>query len=145
METRFEAEKETRLVRGRTREGDGVRGYEIHMGRTRRFSGTEDTPEKDSNSGTEVRGDHAEAFLHLEDGREDGCRSSDGRVWGTYLHGIFDLPDFRRRWLRSLGWSGSGAGPGRDLEELREAEFERLADVLEAHLDMDLLDRIIGI
>ena len=124
LTTRFEREKDTRLVRGSTREGDAVRGYEIHMGRTERSGG-------------------AEAFLTLEDGREDGCLSADGRVWGTYLHGVFDAPDFRRRWLRSLGWNGSGRGG--DLESLREAEFERLADVLEESLDMNMLDGIIGI
>lgn len=58
-------------------------------------------------------------------------------------HGVFDAPDFRRRWLQNLGWSASG--PPRHLRELREEEFRRLADHLESHLAMGLLDRIIGI
>ncbi|MCF7934250.1 MAG: cobyric acid synthase CobQ, partial [Spirochaetia bacterium] len=63
--------------------------------------------------------------------------------WGSYLHGIFDTPDFRRLFLRSLGWDTSS--PACSLSQKREEEIDRLADAVEEHLSMDLLDRIIGI
>jgi adenosylcobyric acid synthase len=35
----------------------------------------------------------------------DGYISADGRIWGCYMHGIFANDEFRRAWLRSLGWN----------------------------------------
>jgi len=102
-----------------------VRGYEIHMGTSRLLSG-------------------GRPLLRFPDGRYDGCVSAGGRVWGTYLHGVFDNPSFRRGWLGSLGWRGSGE-EGRNLAEMRESELERLAETFEAHLDMPLLEGMIGL
>ena len=133
LETDFEPVKTTRRAEatvcaeagffGRLRERK-VTGYEIHMGRT-------------SLSG------EAHVLLRLDGGRGDGLTTPDGRIWGTYLHGIFDTPDFRRAWLLSLGWRKQG--DPMSLAELREAEFERLADTVESRLDMELLSGIIGL
>jgi adenosylcobyric acid synthase len=135
METDFEPHKITRLVRARVLRGEGflaglegaeVEGYEIHMGRSRPLEG-------------------ARPLLRIEgdDGKMDGAVSVGGRVWGTYLHGIFDSPAFRRAWLRSLGWRGEG--PGETLAAKREREYNRLADHVQAHLDMARLREIIGL
>jgi len=75
--------------------------------------------------------------------RPDGAASLGGRVWGSYLHGVFDLPDFRRAWLASLGAAASG--PGLSLEAARDAALDRLADAFEASVDLDQLSSIIGI
>ena len=32
----------------------------------------------------------------------EGTATSDGRIWGRYLHGLFDNDDFRRSWLNGI-------------------------------------------
>ena len=71
----------------------------------------------------------------------DGAMSPDGRVWGCYLHGIFSNRDFRRAWLRSLGWHPPSL-PSVTPDELASA-FDRLADEVAAALDMETLDTLI--
>lgn len=66
--------------------------------------------------------------------------SADGRIWGCYLHGLFANDRLRWAWLRSLGWRGQEA----QLQPLNVA-IDRLADVVEAHVDMAQLDAIIGL
>lgn len=131
-ETDFIADKATyqagaRLLAGpgwlSSLEGLRVSGYEIHMGRTRA-----DAPWLR----IEQRGDQAVAV-------PDGHMSADGRLWGCYLHGLFHNAPLRRAWLRSLGWDGPDAAADDDLE----AAFDRLADHLEAHIDMQQLERIL--
>jgi len=99
------------------RSGEAVRGYEMHIGKT---------------SGPGL----AQAWLTLEGGREEGARSRDGRVMGTYLHGIFAADDFRHKFLESLG---GNAGEGIAYEAQVEDTLDALADHLEAHLDLDAL------
>ncbi len=60
-----------------------LQGYEIHLGET---------------SGP----DALRPFAHIE-GRPDGAVSADGRVMGTYLHGLFSSDAFRGRFLAELG------------------------------------------
>ncbi len=131
VETRLEPVKVTRAVRGKVEArngflsalaGERVEGYEIHMGR--------------SSVG-------ADGLFLLEDGTVDGAVSREGRVWGTYLHGVFDLPAFRRGWLESMGWKPKGAGES--LAAVREKELDRLAGVVRGSVDMDLVRRVIGI
>jgi len=87
--------------------------------------------------------DGAGSLLRFENGRLDGSVSVGGRVWGTYLHGIFDTPAFRRAWLRSLGWQGKGSGE--NLPDFQECEINRLADHVRSNLDMSLLYEIIAL
>ncbi|MDC7227777.1 MAG: cobyric acid synthase [Spirochaetales bacterium] len=121
VETVFSGQKETAagkaVVCGT---GETVNGYEIHMGRS-------------------LLKDGAEPLLKKPDGSYDGCVS--GNVCGTYFHGIFDNDDYRRTWLKSIGWR---ALPGKSFFSLREEELDRLADNFESALDMELLLRIIG-
>ena len=67
-----------------------VRGYEIHMGLTQRLAGS---PCFEIVKRQNVRNGEPS---------EDGVVSSDGLVWGTYLHGVFDQPGFRRTWLNRI-------------------------------------------
>jgi adenosylcobyric acid synthase len=92
--------------------GAAVAGYEIHLGRT---------------SGP----DCARALLAI-DGVRDGAMSADGRVAGTYLHGLFASDAFRRVFLASLG-RASTAG----YEAGIDATLDALADHCERHLDVD--------
>jgi len=89
IRTEMQADKVTRLCSGvihshslfgqPVRE-DAVAGYEIHIGKT-------------------LYEDHAEPFATLIGGEPDGCISTDRRVLGTYLHGIFDHDAFRHHFL----------------------------------------------
>jgi adenosylcobyric acid synthase len=63
--------------------------------------------------------------------------TADGRIWGTYLHGIFDNDALRHAWLRSLGWQEAGQRFD------REVAYNRLADHVQTHLDMEMLRRIV--
>jgi len=97
---------------------DGVpfRGYEIHLGVT-------------------AGPDCARPLLRHADGRTDGARSADGRVRGTYVHGILADDGQRAAWLRWLG--GEGAEGAYEAGVL--AALDALADACEAHLDLDAL------
>jgi adenosylcobyric acid synthase len=96
--------------------GAEVRGYEIHLG--------------------ESRGAALARPLHrLADGRTEGARSEDGRVFGTYLHGLFTADAARRAWLARLG--GTSALPS--YEALIETTLEAWADLLARHLDIPRL------
>jgi adenosylcobyric acid synthase len=109
---------------------DGVEGwgYEIHMGQTRRGP--------------------AEALLQVVARNDepcqddDGCQTSDGRVLGTYLHGLFDTPDLVRRWLEGIGLGHLEVGAVGG-SQARDAAYEALADHMEAHLDMDALAALV--
>jgi adenosylcobyric acid synthase len=117
IETVFADAKTTVQVRGRAwRGGHPLTGYRIHMGRTTLLDG-------------------AEPFAQLEDGQADGAVK--GRVWGTYLHGVFHNDRFREAWLGSLGLEDRPAGAG--------DPFDRLAGALAANLDLTLLHRLAGI
>lgn len=59
---------------------------------------------------------------------------------GCCLHGVFDNQAFREAWLASLGWRPP---PSEAPSPPWSAELDRLADVVEASLDMAALDRII--
>jgi adenosylcobyric acid synthase len=62
-----------------------------------------------------------------------------GRVFGTYLHGLFDNPNFRRAWLNSLRPHATSAD---SLVAVREREYDRLAAAVRAGVDMPMLWRM---
>jgi adenosylcobyric acid synthase len=74
----------------------------------------------------------------------DGATSDDGRVWGCYLHGIFENTCFRRAWLDSLVSRQSSVPTAEKKSGRLEPALNRLADTVEASLDMPQLERIIG-
>jgi adenosylcobyric acid synthase len=124
FETTLEAEKQLRNVRGHLAlEEAEVSGYEIHAGVT-------------------VGPALEHAAVHLEDGRCDGAQSLDGQVFGTYLHGLFESPAASAALLR---WAGLSDVQDVDYHGLRERDIERLADLVEKHLDTGLLRRLCGI
>jgi adenosylcobyric acid synthase len=115
FETTLAPEKQLRRAAGRLLlSGAAVRGYEIHMG---------------------VSAGPALARPALElDGRPDGAVSEDGQILATYLHGLFDQPE---ACAALLAWAGLEAPARLDWAELRERSIERLADALEAHVDIE--------
>lgn len=124
LETTLAPDKQLRRVSGRLVFDDAaVSGYEIHAGVTR---------------GAALAG----AVAELETG-PDGARSDDGRVLGTYLHGIFDEAPARDALLRWAGLDEPGDAP--DHAALREAGIERLTDACEAQLDLAALGHLVGL
>ena len=123
--TAFGAGKVTRQRRG-TAMGRHATGYEIHHGIT-------------------TRGDDAAPWIHLDDGHgtdEDGAVDlGDAGVLGTTLHGLFEQDGFRATFLTEVGRrrSKTFVPSGVSFPAAREAQFDRLADLLEAHLDLAAL------
>jgi len=117
IDTELSGQKRLERVRGNHRmSGAAVDGYEMHMGRTR---------------GPDMQ----RSFLEVA-GQAEGAVSPDGRVMGTYLHGLFASNDFRRAFLLEDERSGP-----KDLnyEASVDAAIDALADHLEAALDIDSL------
>lgn len=124
IDTVLEAEKQLRNVRGRLAlEAAEVAGYEIHAG-VCRGAGLESPA------------------VRLDDGRGDGALSMDGQVLGTYLHGLFETPAACAALLR---WAGLREVVSPDYQALRERDIERLADLVEAHLDTARLRALCGL
>ena len=123
LETTLAADKRLTNVSGRLSLNEApVTGYEIHAGVT---------------TGPGL----ARPAVLLNDG-PDGAISPDGQVLGTYLHGLFDAPD---ACAALLGWAGLDRPQAADYAALREATIERLADMVEAHLDTGALERMLGL
>lgn len=75
--------------------------------------------------------------------RPDGAVSDDGQILATYVHGLFDHPEAQAALLR---WAGAGATVSSvDLGALRDASLDRLADTVEAALDLPALWRQAGL
>ena len=90
-----------------------IDAYEIHIGRT-------DGP------------DRARPFAML-DGAPEGAISRDGRVYGSYLHGLFASDEFRSSFLRQLDIPVTDQQYRGRVESVLDA----LADHIEAHLDVE--------
>ena len=138
VETIFLADKATHQARVRVAASNGfwrelngqeLRGYEIHMGKT--IGG-------DAVARITQRGDSACDEL-------DGAVSADGKNFGTYLHGLFDNANFRNAWLNSIGTRTSADERGNEMNDIREREYDRLAETVRASLDMEQLHRIVGL
>lgn len=116
VETVMQPEKTVRNVQARSMAFDeALTGYEIHLGRT--------------------SGPDCVRPVVTIDGVEDGASSSDGRVLGCYLHGLFDAAGFRRKFLGKLGLETAGA----DHRQVVESALDDIAAGLERHLDIDAI------
>ncbi len=102
-----------------------VTGYEIHQGRSRIL---------------EVEGEQPSACKPLFDDPGLGIVDMSQSIWGSYLHGLFDNGPWRRTWLNHLrqqrGLPSLPTGVA-NYREQREAVLNSLADIVEAHLDLN--------
>lgn len=122
--TELAAEKQLRNVSGHLAlENAVVSGYEIHAGVT---------------SGAALE----QPAVYLDDGRCDGAQSDDGQIFATYLHGLFESPAACSAMLR---WAGVQDVQAVDYHALRERDIERLADLVENHLDTAYLRELCAI
>lgn len=137
MDVAFKPEKITRQTQGRitaaegwlhTLDGAAVDGYEIHTGENQLGEGT--VP-----------------WMTNAQGGIIGVRNAQGNVLGSYLHGLFDDGHVWRAAIDHLraqkGLSASEGQPPLTMEAFREREFDRLAAVVRASLDMERVYRIV--
>ena len=110
--------------------GEEVTGYEIHEGTTELLSSSK--------------------LLNVEkgqgnndDGEIDGASS--GNAFGTYFHGIFHNYNFRREFLNYIRVKkGFEAKDGEDpYETEKDYSLNRLAEIVEENLDMDIIDKLL--
>ena len=83
--------------------------------------------------------------IHMGETTADSPES--GRVWGTYVHGIFDDDDFRHRWLDEVR-PACGLAPAREklrVTENRQGRIDRWAAHLRQSLNLDLLRQWAGL
>ncbi|MBW1780297.1 MAG: cobyric acid synthase [Deltaproteobacteria bacterium] len=128
IESVLEKEKVVRKVNGIALvNGKRIRGYEIHMG------------------ASNILRKEGEPLLRIrrpgtKKSWTDGWRLDEGRICGTYVHGILDSPGFRTDFLngirREKGLRERRSGPGRLA---RFHQYDRLADHFEAHCDVERL------
>lgn len=140
--TRFASEKTTTRVAGQVQaqlpgvfaasSGTALQGYEIHMGETQRGENTVPFA-----TFTEC---NTQPYHNV-----DGAISEDGRVLGTYLHGLFDSSDFTRSLLNSLRLrKGLNAWEGEvfDYQNHKEQQFNILADAMRENIDISRIYQI---
>lgn len=115
VDTVLTGDKRLVSVTGKSFDGIDLSGYEMHVGET--TSGTDSLP-----------------FSKI-DGHEDGAVSPDGRIFGTYIHGLFSDDRQRGAWLERLG----GQNTELNYDAQVDAVLDRLAAHMEQHLDLDRL------
>ncbi|WP_419693643.1 cobyric acid synthase [Mesorhizobium muleiense] len=116
VETVMQPEKTVRNVSARSVQFDlPLEGYEIHLGRT--------------------TGPDTLRPSTVINGADDGAVSADGKVSGSYLHGLFSADAFRAKFLENLGVKGGGI----DYRAEVERALDEVAAELETHLDCDAI------
>lgn len=103
-----------------------AKGYEIHHGQTELGS--------------------SEVLIRRSDGEIIGVKSNTGKIWGTYLHGIFDDDKFRRWFIDGLRVS-KGLKPMNKVCAVYDLEiaFDHLADVFRSTMDMKRIYELLGL
>ncbi|MSQ12043.1 MAG: cobyric acid synthase [Dehalococcoidia bacterium] len=138
--TTFAPTKETHRVRASVLTHSGLLAhvgvsalsdYEIHMGRT-------------------IGDDLTAPFLITERSgspvsQPDGAINNDGLVLGTYIHGLFHNAEVRRSIVQALVARRGVTPPPPRQDAARDAEYDKLADLVRAHLDMRLVYRAMGL
>lgn len=108
--------------------GNEVKGYEIHMGETQNLGG-------------------CIPIIELKDGRIDALASPDGLTAGSYLHGLFDTEGLADALAAKLAEKKGICLSSKkfDLQVYKEAQYDKLADLVRDSLDMDAIYRMTGL
>ncbi len=123
LHTTLASDKQLRNVSGTLHFNQAeVRGYEIHAGES---------------SGAALANP-----LIISDSGNDGALSSDGQIVGSYWHGLFDSPAACNALLQ---WAGVEDADTPDFQAIRGQTYDRLADMVEEHLDTALLLRALNL
>jgi len=114
-----------------------VMGYEIHMGITHRNSGSPCFQMVERPGGGEG------------DPQVDGAMSSDGWVWGTYIHGVFDQPGFRRSWLNRIrqrkGLLALDVSVSQSVSRRMSTALDRWAEHVAQHVNVSHILSYLGV
>jgi adenosylcobyric acid synthase len=105
-------------------------GYEIHMGQTIRAGGTPLFKITERN--------------HIPCREEEGCVSSDSKIMGTYIHGLFDNPGILKFWLNHIGLNGIEVSDVGGIKA-RNREYDLLAEHFEKHVDVESIVKLVPI
>jgi adenosylcobyric acid synthase len=146
IRTMMQTEKITRNATGKmvapvlfgyTVEENDLSGYEIHIGQTIYKAEAKYFANLSSN----------DVPLESKTASEDGCISGDTRVFGTYLHGLFDDDRFRHQFIHAARAFYKLAAPVelRFWKQLREESLDRLALEVRKALDMRTIFRWVGL
>ena len=127
IETTLEENKRLMQTRGKhLTSSSAVVGYEIHHGVTR------------------VVGPVPVAFIS-DTGEALGHRTEDERVWGTYLHGVFDSDEFRREFLNSIRLRKGLTAISTTARYNLEVGIDKLAQHVRGSLDMKAIYEELGL
>ena len=116
VETTLSTEKRLEPASGVTANGLPFSGYEMHMGVT---------------EGPDCR----RPFARLDGGAVEGAVAADGRVIGTYIHGLFADDRQRAAWLQRFAAGGAAIA----YDALIEATLDKLGAHLAANVAVDRL------
>ncbi|MCD5410281.1 MAG: cobyric acid synthase [Clostridiales bacterium] len=129
MKTEMEPVKVTVQVSGNLIEDENIKiyGYEIHMGKS-------------------IFTKKVDNLFIMNNGENEGYVSEDEKTYGTYVHGVFDSPFFRRIFLNSVRRKkGIVEKDSVDYEVIREESLDKLADIVRENVDIDKIYEIMGV
>ena len=125
METTFNKIKNTRQIKGIDCNGNEITGYEIHNG--------ESSPLCQEN-----------IWIKGEDGKVLGMKSPDGRVLGTYIHGLFDEGDFALKLVNEIKEKlNMDIEEEMNYREYKMMQYDKLCDILEENINMNMVEEIL--
>ena len=134
MVTTFAKDKQTFQIKGKDlSSGVNIYGYEIHHGNTKISNSIKPRFKIIERTGKTSR------IL-------DGAVSSDKRIWGTYIHGVFDSKEFRLRFFSDLmKLKGASSNRFDSTNFNRDKEFDKLAELVRKNVDVKYLYKLINI
>lgn len=124
---------QARPLFGAAASNTNIHGYEIHVGVTRRRGASPAFRIVASSGPEEERGLASEHAY-------DGALSAEGHIWGSYIHGLFDSPGFRRFWLnrvrRRKGLPPLPVSVSEEVTARLASAIDDWADHLERHVNL---------
>lgn len=123
--TEFNKTKTTKQVKAYDNDGNEISGYEIHNGASKSTS--------DEN-------------IWIKDNEDNvlGMKSSDGKVYGTYIHGLFDEGSFGISFINKIK-EELNIKPSEEInyKEYKLNQYDKLCDLLEENIDMKYVEKLI--
>lgn len=124
IQTTLMANKTLNKTKGECLEANTkVSGYEIHAGISEALG-------------------KCERIFKLENGDFEGYQSSDNQIKATYLHGIFDNPEYL---TNILTWAGIAKITSFDYEAEKDKQIEKLANAVECALPIEKIENLLSL